>query len=284
MEKSADRLEILKKEEEYERLGYFDHDVEDDPPTRPLKKGEVDYLEKKLSTRLGSKIANFFARRYFDGCIKRQEMIIDGVKGLENIQAVKDKGVIITCNHFSIYDHYAIYKAIEPVLGKRMLYKIIREGNYTTYPGLFGFFFRHCNTLPLSENYTVMKEMLSGVKMLLNRGEKILIYPEQGMWWNYKKPRPLKPGAFRFAISNNAPVLPIFITMRETDIIDKNGFNTLAYTVNILPAIYPDESIIAKDRDKAMAKQNYRMWKEVYESTYGIDLTYTTEDLSQFDL
>jgi lipopolysaccharide biosynthesis glycosyltransferase len=31
MEKSQDRLNILKKIEEYERLGYFDRDVEDDP-------------------------------------------------------------------------------------------------------------------------------------------------------------------------------------------------------------------------------------------------------------
>jgi hypothetical protein len=32
MEKSQDRLNILKKIEEYERLGYFDRDVEDAPP------------------------------------------------------------------------------------------------------------------------------------------------------------------------------------------------------------------------------------------------------------
>ncbi|MGN0819977.1 MAG: lysophospholipid acyltransferase family protein [Christensenellaceae bacterium] len=284
MEKSPERLQILEKEREYERLGYFDRDVENDPPTSPLKAGEVDYVGKKFSSRITNKIANFCARRYFDGCIKRGELVIEDVKGMENYLAVKDKGVVITCNHFSIYDHYAIYKTLQKELGKRCLYKIIREGNYTSMTGLFGFFFRHCNTLPLSENYSVMKEMLSGVKLLLERGEKILIYPEQAMWWNYKKPRPLKQGAFRFSVMNNAPVLPMFITMRETDKLDGSGFNILAYTVHILPAIYPDESLKLKERDKAMAKQNYRMWKEIYESTYGEELTYTTENVERFDL
>ena len=32
MEKSKERLNILKKIEEYERSGRFDEDVEDDPP------------------------------------------------------------------------------------------------------------------------------------------------------------------------------------------------------------------------------------------------------------
>ena len=37
MEKSQDRLDILKKIEEYERDGKFDIDVENDPPSRELK-------------------------------------------------------------------------------------------------------------------------------------------------------------------------------------------------------------------------------------------------------
>ena len=54
MEKSPDRLRILAKIEEYERNGRFDEDVEDDPPSRELLPDEVDYLQKKLSTRLKS--------------------------------------------------------------------------------------------------------------------------------------------------------------------------------------------------------------------------------------
>ena len=44
--------EFIKKQEriaEYEKKGLFDKDINDDPPTRPLKAGEVDYIQKKIS-------------------------------------------------------------------------------------------------------------------------------------------------------------------------------------------------------------------------------------------
>ena len=45
---SNQRLAIAKKIEEFEAKGYFDIDVNDDPPTRQLKVGDVDYAYKKL--------------------------------------------------------------------------------------------------------------------------------------------------------------------------------------------------------------------------------------------
>ena len=45
--KSKERLEILKKIDEYELEGKFDVDVEEDPPTIALTK-DVDYLNKNF--------------------------------------------------------------------------------------------------------------------------------------------------------------------------------------------------------------------------------------------
>ena len=67
---SESRLEIFKKIEEYEAQGFFDKDVEDDPPTRPLKTGEVDYKYEKLSTKLGAKIANKIGQNHFEKMLK----------------------------------------------------------------------------------------------------------------------------------------------------------------------------------------------------------------------
>jgi 1-acyl-sn-glycerol-3-phosphate acyltransferase len=98
----------------------------------------------------------------------------------------------------------------------KMLYKIIREGNYTSFGGFYGYLFRHCNTLPLSSSLSGMKALLGALKKLFARGEKVLIYPEQSMWYNYRKPKPLKVGAFSFAVKNNVPILPVFITLENT--------------------------------------------------------------------
>ena len=48
MEKAKDRLEVLKRIDEYERKRWFSKDVEDDPPTITLMPDKVDYLHKKL--------------------------------------------------------------------------------------------------------------------------------------------------------------------------------------------------------------------------------------------
>ncbi len=270
--KAPDRLRVLERIAEYERDRKFDTDVEDDPPTVPLKKAP-DYTCRKLSTKIATKIANKKATEFFDREIAENRLIIKAVIGIENYRSV-DGGAFITCNHFNANDNYAVFKVIQKDLGKRDLYKIIREGNYTSFKGIFGYFFRHCNTLPIPSNHKLLREFFSAVDELLNRGEKILIYPEHGMWWNYKKPRPLKDGAFRMAVKANKPVIPFFITMEDSEYIGDNGFPIQAYTVHIMPPIYPDISLSLRENTAYMREKNYSLMKEKYEEVYGIPLSY----------
>ena len=109
---------------------------------------------------------------------------------------------------------------------------------------------------------------------MLQRGETILIYPEQSMWWNYRKPKPMQDGAFTLAVRNKAPVVPIFITMEDSDIPDGEGFFVQEYTINILPAIYPDETLSGANAKEAMRKENYGAWVKVYEDFYKKPLVY----------
>ncbi|MCI5665195.1 MAG: hypothetical protein MR353_00310, partial [Spirochaetia bacterium] len=48
VEKDPGRVAIVEKIAEFERLGKWSVDVEEDPPTIPLKPDQVDYLNKKL--------------------------------------------------------------------------------------------------------------------------------------------------------------------------------------------------------------------------------------------
>ena len=276
MEKSAHKLELLRKIEEFERQGLWHLDVEDDPETYPLMPDQIDYLNEKLSNRMKSKIANIAATRFFDKMIANRQLIIKEVRGIENFATVK-QGSIVTCNHFSITDNYAVWVALRDAMDGRMLYKVIREGNYTNPPRPFGLFMKHCNTLPLSSQTATMKKFLRAVKTLLERGETILIYPEQSMWWNYRKPKPMQDGAFALAVRNKAPIVPIFITMEDSDVPDGEGFFVQEYTVHILPAIYPDtslSSIVARDK---MKQENYDAWVKVYEDFYKTPLVYEKE-------
>lgn len=276
MEKSPHKLKLLERIAELEKKELWHIDVEDDPETYPLMPDDVDYLNEKLSSKIKNKIANFAGSRFFDKMIANRQLIISEVRGIENFNAVKG-GKIVTCNHFSVCDNYAVWVALRDHMDGKMLYKVIREGNYTNPPKPFGLFMRHCNTLPLSSQTATMKKFLRAVKELLNRGETILIYPEQSMWWNYRKPKPMQDGAFTLAVKNKAPIVPIFITMRDSKVPDGDGFFVQEYTINILPAIYPDESLPKSDAKEAMKKENYEAWVKVYEEFYKKPLVYGEE-------
>ena len=273
MEKSAHKLELLRRIAALEKRQLWHLDVEDDPETYPLMPDQIDYLNEKISNKIKNKIANIFGARFFDKMIANKQLIIKEVRGIENFTAVEG-GRIVTCNHFSVGDNYAVWVALRDHMDGKFLYKVIREGNYTNPPKPFGLFMRHCNTLPLSSQRATMVKFMKAFAELLRRGETILIYPEQGMWWNYKKPRPMQDGAFSIAVRNKAPIVPIFITMEDSDVIDPDGFPVQEYTLHILPAIYPDPTLSLREAKEDMRKKNYDAWVQVYEQFYDKKLVY----------
>ncbi len=274
---SPARREILEKIKQYEREGRFDEDVENDPPAPELLPDKVDYLNKKLSSKISRRVANFIGDRYFLGLIKKGALIIDGVEGEEYLSALKN-GAVITCNHFGVIDHYIVFHCIRKYLPRKYLYKIIREGNYTNFPGLFGFLMRHCNTLPLSSNRRTMMNFMSATNALLKRGDSVLIYPEQAMWWNYRKPRPYKIGGFKIAYRAGVPVLPTFISMQDDETLDGDGYPLQRHTLHIMPPIYPDPSLGEKKGAEKMMNEAFAAVKAKYEEVYGVPLAYETAE------
>ena len=73
MEKSAHKLELLRRISELEKKKLWHLDVEDDPETYPLMPDQVDYLNEKLSSKIKNKIANVFGARFFDKMIENKQ-------------------------------------------------------------------------------------------------------------------------------------------------------------------------------------------------------------------
>ena len=272
------RVEILNKIAQYEREGVFDKDVEEDPPSREIQPDEVDYLGKKLSSKINTRIAFGMARRFLNKIINEKQMIVTDIIGKENIMGL-DSGAIITCNHFNAFDSFAIQLVYEHSGHKkhRKFYRVIKEGNYTSFPGFYGYLMRHCNTLPLSSSPKAMQQFTRSTGKLLQDGHFVLIYPEQSMWWNYRKPKPLKDGGFYLAAKYKVPVLPCFIVQRDSTVMGPDGFPVQEYTIHVSAPIYPDESLRYGEKVEKLAAQNFAVWKEIYEAEYGIPLIYTTE-------
>ena len=278
MEISKENQVLLNKIKDYESKGLFDVDVNDDPTSIELLPENIDYLCTKLSNKFKRKIANFIADRYFLNLIKKDILIIDGIENEELLKDILANGAIITCNHFSPFDNYVVFHCIRKYLPNKYLYKVIREGNYTNFPGLYGFFFRHCNTLPLSSNKRTMMNFLSSISTLLKRKESILIYPEQAMWWNYKKPRPFKIGAFKLAYKNNVPIVPLFISLKDDKNLDNDGYPIQRHTLHVLTPIFPNKDLKEKEGELDMLNRCFDLYKDKYEEVYKKPLSYKESD------
>lgn len=276
--KSESKLALLAHIEELEREGRFSEDAEENPPAPVLMPEDINYLPRSIKSKTQTKYAFKVARWFVNMLIKKKQLIIKEYKGIENLEKVAD-GAVITCNHFNAFDSFAIQLAFEQgKLKKKKMYRVIREGNYTGFPGFYGVLMRHCNTLPLSSNFKTMEKFIAAVDRVLEKNQFVLVYPEQGMWWNYRKPRPLQKGAFTFAARNNKPVLPVFITMEDSDVLDDDGFYVQEYTVHFCEPIYPDPNKKRAQNSCEMRDKNYEAWKAVYEQTYGEKLTYSCDE------
>lgn len=278
VEKSKERLDVLARIAQYEKEGRFGEDVEIDPPGRELKPDEIDYIPKpwRLDKKIKTAVTFHLARKFMNRMIEQKQLMVKEIIGIENYRNLSS-GAVITCNHFSPMDSFTaqiVYEAAGHK--KRKFYRVINESNYTSFPGFFGMLMRNCNTLPLSSNRQTMKKFMSAVNTLLCAGHFVLMYPEGSMWWNYRKPKPLKRGAYTLAVRSNVPVLPIFVTMQDSDHLDGDGFLVQEYTIHVGEPIYPNTQLGKHQRADEMLEKNYALWKEIYEKTYGIPLEYTT--------
>lgn len=268
----AERERILARIAELEAAGgeHYFLDVESDPPGHPLAPEEVDYLQTKPLHRIQS----FFARRLADLCLFHfGHDLRFRVEGAEHLRGLSpEQGAILTSNHFSKFESLCVQKVAKQVPGRHRFWRVIK-GNNVFIPGLIGFFMRHCDTLPLSTNLRTQRLFSESLQQILSDGDLVLIYPEQAMWQNYRKPRPHKPGAYFYAAKFNVPILPLFVTMQDQPRrLDGAGYPKQAYTIHILPPIFPDPDRTTRENARAMQAQNERLCRETYERVYGESL------------
>ncbi len=274
-ELAPDRVRVLEKIKEYEEKGIFDKDVEEDPEGKPLNPEDIDYFKRGPINAIKRFIAFKSAYSFFNKAEKNKQIILADTIGAENLSAVKG-GCVLTCNHFNAFDSFVMQRVFDISGRKKRMYRIIREGNYTSFPGYFGFLMRNCNTLPLSSNLATMRKLVHALGVILNEGNCVLIYPEQSMWWNYRKPKPHKIGAYEIAVKSGVPVVPCFITLTDSEYIGADGFPVQIYTPHVGEPIYPDPTLKKRDAAEKMMAECFAFSKKVYEEFYGIELKYDT--------
>ena len=225
---------------------------------------------KKFSYTIKHMIANMTISKY----MKLLDKDIT-IKGLENLKDLDlSKGAIITSNHFNPLDTFIIRKLVEKVL-KKDLYIVIQDTNLAM-PGSLGFLMNYTNTIPVSKSPTYLAGTFKeNLRKILSDGNIVLIYPEEEMWFNYRKIRPLKRGAYQYAAILNVPIISCFTKIIDTDIVDNEEFNKTTYELNVLGVLYPDKDVSPRVNSINMLNEDYEWKKQAYENVYHKKLEYT---------
>ena len=148
-----------------------------------------------------------------------------------------------------------------------------------------GFLLYNADTIPITQDPHYQKNaFIPLLKRLFKRKQWVLIYPEQEMWFNYRKPRPPKRGAYYFAAKCGVPVISCFTEMTELDERDNEQFKKVRYILHVLPPIYPEKGLTVRENSLKMMERDYEQKKRAYESAYGKPLSYefSKKDIAGF--
>ena len=185
------------------------------------------------------------------------------VDGRKNLKALGRSGAICVCNHFNYLDTLMVRQAV----GHYRSYHTMTPQNNKG--GAGGWIVRHGGMLPFSPDLEAMRNLNAEIGRLLSEGKIVNFYAEQALWTNYQKPRPMKDGAFHYAVKHHVPVVPVFCTFKK----DKRG-HMHKLRIHILPVVYQDESLPKKEKLESMKAQAEESWRDCYEKAYGKPLEY----------
>lgn len=267
------RRSVIENIKNFAETGQFHNKVElNDPELTAAQSRQITdaYLEnrKHLSFKIKTALGVALAQAATKAINKNTQ-----IKGLEKIP--KDLGgVLITSNHFSPLENTVI-RHLTNTLGRKKLGIISQTSNFAM-TGMVGFLMNYADTIPISTDPRYLaKDFLSLLKeRLVDKKQAILLYPEQEMWFHYRKPRPPKNGAYFYAAKLNVPILSCFVEIVDLDEDDTAEFKKVKYILHILDVLYPDENKTARENTEMLSARDYALKKACYESVYGKELTY----------
>lgn len=262
------RKEVLSAIEECEKNGTFDVHV-DPIPTEIVIPVKEDYHYYPQRT-LGEKIKYFFEKIFvvkpfifYENKFVLKTKVV-GKRNLKNLSAA-----VLTCNHVAKFDCLAMKYAARP---KRTY---VVAAPFNNMKGFLGEMMRAGDMIPMNTTVHGTAAFNRTVEDILTVKKKfLLIYPEEAMWWHYEKPRPYKDGAFYIATKYDVPVVPNFITYRNSGKKDDEGIPVYYFTVHISEPLYPKKELTKTENIEYLKNAAFDACRKIYESTYGKKLSY----------
>ena len=255
----APRLDVLEKIKLLESKGEFDQHINPIDYDIAISVDNFNYIKKGLE-RIKVFFQNTFIVKPYTLYLNKK-IIKTKVLGRHYLNGIDS--AIVTCNHVYIYDCLVAKYGLR---GHRLK---ITAAEFNNRKGFLGEMMRAGGMMPFSSKYENMKRFNYAMKYYLERKNYILFYPEEAMWHMYDKPRPYKKGAFHYAVKFGVPVIPMFITFRNSGKINQDVMEEKYFTLHIMKPIFAKEELDAKQNIEYMRQKNYQMCCDKYQEFYG---------------
>ena len=176
---------------------------------------------------------------------------IENKKVLKN---VKKKGYYLYSNHVLPFDPIVLPVKTNP--GKHAV--IIAGPDLFSINGFVSWLTKHFGAIPIpNKNDLEMNEnYLDGLSWHIKKGHRVLIYPEAHIWPYCTMIRPLKPGAFRYPVRDNAPVIVSTTTFKK-----RKGNRKPKPVIYLDGPFYPDDSLPYRDSVNELTERVYEAMK-----------------------
>ena len=225
-----------------------DKDYQFQPKTRTFKAGRF-VVKSMLRTMLP--IAN--------------KLLFDlPIEGKDNLKQVDN--AIRVSNHVMLLDTMINFQV---AFGHR---HYMTGAAFQLKKGFSSKFFRAGGFLPLASSIKAMSNLDKCISEIFENGNSVVtFYAEQAMWEKYENSRPLKKGAFHYAVKNNVPVVMTVILFRQPNWIRRKLGVKKDCTVKICPAVYPQQGLSVKENIEYMQKATQEAYDRAVCEFYGYD-------------
>lgn len=214
----------------------------------------------------GFKIGKFFVKGALRTMLPIANKLLFDLKieGKDNLKKVDN--AIRVSNHVMLLDTMINFQV---AFGHR---HFMTGAYFNIKKGLGGKFFRCGGFLPLANSIKAMSNLDKTISDIYKTGNSVVtFYAEQALWEKYENSRPLKKGAFHYAVKNNVPIVLTVILFREPNWLRRKLGVRKDVTVKILPAIYPKEGLSDKENVEYLQKATQELYDRTICDYYGYD-------------
>lgn len=171
------------------------------------------------------------------------------VKNKEVLKGLKKKGYYLYSNHVLPFDPVVL--PIKTNVRKNTV--IIAGHDLFSINPIVSWIVKHFYAIPVPNKDKEMNDRyLECLSWNINKGRRVLIYPEAHIWPYYNNIRHFKSVSFKYPVDQNVPIFTSTTTFKQ-----RKGNKKPKPIIYIDGPFYPDETLPVRDRVNDLAQKAY---------------------------